>query len=85
MRTKLMTRVGKAIAEDFFLMMLNPKYRGPNFKWEEFAEMIGHHAYVMSGTAAANITEKEQEVAKKAAYNWAVYALKRSGLLGEND
>jgi len=33
-RLSIAQQVGQSVAYDLFVMMLNPKYRGENFKWE---------------------------------------------------
>lgn len=35
-----------AMVSNFFAMMHNPKFRGPNFEWENFADMMGEHCKV---------------------------------------
>lgn len=35
-----------AIVSGMFAMMHNPRFRGPNFKWDEFAESMGERCEV---------------------------------------
>jgi hypothetical protein len=35
-----------AMVSNFFAMMHNPKFRGPNFEWENFPDMMAEHCKV---------------------------------------
>jgi hypothetical protein len=77
---------GEAVANHEFVVMLNPKYRGVNFKWENFSASVVQSAEV---TCWQSFTDREWEQWEKeiveAAGKSAKYAAKRildeSGLL----
>jgi hypothetical protein len=60
--------LAESIATDFFISMLNPKYRGANFKYKKFD--IGKWAVGMMGTSfVKSLNDKERSLAKEYASN----------------
>jgi len=78
--------VGEAIANHHFVTMLNPKYRGPNFKWGDFVPYAVGWAEASCWQSFSDAEWKRwKEDIVKAACTSAEYAagrlLKKSGLL----
>ena len=77
---------GEAAAHHEFVVMLNPKYRGSNFKWEGFVALAVQRAEV---SCWQSFTDREWkrwekdivEAAGKSAKHTAERLLKESGLL----
>ncbi len=60
--------LGEAVAEELFTSMQNPRYRGPNFKWEGYSDMAAQFARVQAFTAFPHqIGEDIETVAAEAA------------------
>jgi len=78
--------IGEAVANHWFVTMLNPKYRGDNFKWEGFIEFAVQWAKVSCWQPFTDAEWKrwEKEIVDAAGKS-AEYAAKRilneSGLL----
>jgi len=78
--------IGEAVANHWFVTMLNPKYRGDNFKWEGFIEFAVQWAKVSCWQSFTDAEWKrwEKEIVNAAGKS-AEYAAKRilneSGLL----
>ncbi len=70
---------GEAVAYHEFAVMLNPKYRGPNFKWEGFVQFAVRRAEVSCWQSFSDAEWKrwEKEI-KAAAGNSAKYAAERT-------
>ena len=77
---------GESCASHWFVCMLNPKSRGPNFKWENFVQFVVRKAEVSCWQSFSDKEWKlwEKEI-KEAACKSAKYAAERilddSGLL----
>jgi hypothetical protein len=87
--TKILPRthaIAESAANHEFVVMLNPKYRGANFKWENFPRFVERTAEVMCWRPFTDsewrrwekeIKEEVRESAKRAAER----ILKESGVL----
>ncbi len=69
---KVAESVGRNHAEHLFEMMLQPKYRGENFKWEDLPRIAGGFAYAgcamsMSRHVRGNKLKLLQERSKRVA------------------
>lgn len=77
--------IGEAVANHQFVTMLNPKYRGEGFKWEEFVPFAVRRAEVSCWQPFTDAEWERWEEIKAAACKSAEYAAKRlldeSGLL----
>lgn len=67
-----------------FATFCNPKFRGPNFTWEHFAEMCEEQAHIWMMTNLVKGSEKEiNKTAAKYAKEIATTLLRHSGFLGD--
>lgn len=64
-RQKDVALVCHALVGSMFAMMHNPRFRGPNFKWEEFAEYMGERCETELFIYVHPCTDKMKEYAKK--------------------
>lgn len=76
----------QAVVYHEFVTLLNPKFRGPNWKWENFETFVVRQAEV---TAYQSFSDKDWNefealilaTAKRTARIWAKTVLKDSGLM----
>lgn len=54
-----------AIVSSTFAMMTNPKYRGPNFAWDEFAEWMGEKCETEIFIYVNRCTDEMKEYSKQ--------------------
>ena len=77
---------GVAVAYDEFITMLNPKNRGPAFRWENFPARAAKMAQVtvyqaFSDEEWACFRRQIQEEAEKSAWDTSEMCLQKSGIL----
>lgn len=69
-----------------FSCMLNPKYRGPNFKWSDFVEQMYNSTPIHFATSKywqKDLTKEELELLQSVAKRIAQNLVKDAGLVEE--
>lgn len=70
---------GTSVAVTLFATMLNPEYRGPNFKWENLADMAAEQAKKSVGLSFSNQNafKRYRNEIEHTASKWARYEADR--------
>lgn len=81
-RHDIAQNIGKIVAYDLFVSMLNPKYRGKNFNWDLFIDMVKRRAALqVSLTGDFGKDNKLMErIAENVAQSTAEHCIKASGI-----
>ena len=72
-RREIAKNVGVAVAYNHFIFMLNPRYRGPKFAWDDLYPIVSEHTQIH--VEQVGDFGRDRKEMREVALQWAKYTL----------